>query len=159
MDSRSLQQVVWLQCNWWSQARFRFFVCVCEEDWSLANVCCQSSSFCLRKIVPELTWVPLSLYFVCGVPPQHGLMSSTQACTWDPNPWTLDHESRVLELNHCTTRPAPSQVSQPSFLAFQIKAREGGMAGSQSFIFSLLYSNRLYEYTILFFVVVLPFSF
>ena len=48
-----------------------------EEDWPWSNICCQSSSFCLRKIVPELTSVPIFLYFVCGTPPQHGLMSGT----------------------------------------------------------------------------------
>ena len=46
-----------------------------EEDWPWANICCQSFSFCLRKIVPELTSVPVFLYFVCELPPQHGLMS------------------------------------------------------------------------------------
>ena len=46
-----------------------------EEDWPCANFCCQSSSFCLRKIVPKLTSVPVFLYFVCGMPPQHGLMN------------------------------------------------------------------------------------
>ena len=40
------------------------------------NICCHSSSFYLRKIVPELPSVPVFLYFVCGMLPQHGLMSS-----------------------------------------------------------------------------------
>ena len=31
--------------------------------------------FCWRKIDPELTSVPIFLYFVCGMPPRHGLMS------------------------------------------------------------------------------------
>ena len=34
------------------------FLCVYEEDWPWANICCQSSSFCLRMIVAELTSVP-----------------------------------------------------------------------------------------------------
>ena len=34
-----------------------------------------SVAFLVRKIVPELTSVPIFLYFVCGMPPQHGLMS------------------------------------------------------------------------------------
>ena len=46
-----------------------------EEDWPWANICCQSSSFCLRKIVAELASVPVFLYFVCRMLPQHGLMS------------------------------------------------------------------------------------
>ena len=43
-----------------------------EEDWPRVNICCQSSSFCLGKIVAELTSAPIFLYFICGVPPQHG---------------------------------------------------------------------------------------
>ena len=35
-----------------------------EEDWPWANICCQSSSFCLRKIVTEVTPVPIFLYFL-----------------------------------------------------------------------------------------------
>ena len=31
--------------------------------------------FLVRMIVPELTSVPVFLYFVCGTLPQHGLMS------------------------------------------------------------------------------------
>ena len=31
--------------------------------------------FLLRKICPELTSVPIFLYFVCGTLPQHGLMN------------------------------------------------------------------------------------
>ena len=41
-----------------------------EEDSPWANVCCQSSSFCLRNICPQLTSVPF--YFVCRSLPQHG---------------------------------------------------------------------------------------
>ena len=32
--------------------------------------------FLVRKIVPELTSVPIFLYLVCEMPPQHDLMSS-----------------------------------------------------------------------------------
>ena len=31
--------------------------------------------FLARKIVPELTSVPIFFHFVCGTPSQHGLMS------------------------------------------------------------------------------------
>lgn len=31
------------------------------------NVCCQASFFCLRKILPELTSVPIFLYFMWDV--------------------------------------------------------------------------------------------
>ena len=37
----------------------------------------------LRKSHPELTSVAMFLYFVCGVPPQHGLMNSVSVRTWD----------------------------------------------------------------------------
>ena len=46
-----------------------------EEGWPWANVCCQSSSFCLRKIVTEPTYVPILLYSVCGTPPRRGSMN------------------------------------------------------------------------------------
>ena len=43
------------------QLPFYFF---CEEDWPWANICCQSSSFCLMKTVTELTPLPILLYFM-----------------------------------------------------------------------------------------------
>ena len=47
--------------------------------------------FCLRKSGPELTSIPTFLYFVCGLPPQHGLMSSVGWCLGseptNPNHW------------------------------------------------------------------------
>ena len=57
-----------------------FFVVFCEKDWLWVNICCPSSSFCLRKIVAELTSMPIFLYFVCGTLPQHGLMSGSFLC-------------------------------------------------------------------------------
>ena len=74
----------------------------CEEDWPWANICCQSSSFCLRKIVPELTSVPISLYFVYGMPPQHGLMSGVEVCAQDPTQEPRDAE---VECANLTTTP------------------------------------------------------
>ena len=42
-----------------------FFLFFCEEDWPWANIQCQSSSFCLRKIVAELTsCANLPLFYV-----------------------------------------------------------------------------------------------
>ena len=35
---------------------------VCEEDWPYANICCQSSSFRLRKVATELTSVSIFLW-------------------------------------------------------------------------------------------------
>ena len=53
-----------------------------EEDWSWANICCQSSSLCLRKTVTELTSVPVFFHFVCGMPPQHGFMRVCRSMPW-----------------------------------------------------------------------------
>ena len=77
-----------------------------EEDWPWANICCQSSSFCLRKIFLELTSVPIFLYFVYGTLPQHGLMSSVSVHAKEPNLWTPGYQSRAHELNHYATMPA-----------------------------------------------------
>ena len=56
--------------------------------------------FFVMKIVPELTSVPIFLYFVYGTLPQHGLMSGVWGHAWDPNPQTLGHWSGARELNH-----------------------------------------------------------
>ena len=61
----------------------------------------------MRKTDPELTSVPIFLYFVCGMPPHHGLTHRMEVCAWDLNPQTLGHQSRACELNHYATRPAP----------------------------------------------------
>ena len=82
----------------WSLSLSFFFG---EEDWPWANICCQSSSFCLRKIVAELTSVPI-FCFVCGMLPQPGLMNGVWVHAWDSNHWTAGHQSRVLNL---TTMP------------------------------------------------------
>ena len=74
-----------------------------EDGCPWANICCQSSSFCSRKIVAELTSVPIFLYFVCGTPPQCGSMSGVQVCTRDLNSWTLGHRSGAYKLNHYVT--------------------------------------------------------
>ena len=56
-----------------------FFVCymrkIGPELTSVANL----SSFCLRKIVAELTSVPVFLYFVHGMLPQCGLTSGARS--------------------------------------------------------------------------------
>ena len=89
---------------------FSFFACMGQGQSS----CGQSSSFLLEKVAlflksgSELTSVPILLCFVCGMLPQHGLMSGVQVCTWDPNPQTLGCHSGTHELNRYTTRPAPN---------------------------------------------------
>ena len=59
--------------------------------------------YLVRKIGRELTSVPVFFYFVCGTPPQHGLMSGVYVCAWDPNLWFLGCESGARELNHYAT--------------------------------------------------------
>ena len=74
-----------------------------EEDSPWANLCCQSSFSCLRKIVAELTSVPVFLCFVHGTQPQHSLMSGVQVHAQN---WT--GESRVTKAecaNATTTQP------------------------------------------------------
>ena len=65
------------------------------------------SFFLVRQIGPEIISVPIFLYFVCGMPPQHGLMSSVQVCAQDPKPQTTGCQSSACKLNHYATRPAP----------------------------------------------------
>ena len=65
--------------------------------------------FVVRNIVPELTSVPVFLYFVCGAPPQHSMMSSVQIRAWDPNPRTPGHQRTKGKLHHQATKPV-SQI-------------------------------------------------
>ena len=85
--------------NW-----FYFFCWFCWGRLALSNICCQSSSFCLRKIVTELTFVPIFLYFLyVGC---HHSMVWWAGCRSVPGIQT--HECQATkaehaELNHCTT--------------------------------------------------------
>ena len=54
----------------------------------------------LRKIHPELTSVPIFLYFVCGSPPQHSHQVVVLVCTREPNPGCQSGALGIL-----TTRP------------------------------------------------------
>ena len=65
-----------------SQKTFFYFP---EKDSPWANICCQSFSFCLRKICPEPTSMPVFFYFVCGLPPP---MSGVGLCP-GTEPWPL----------------------------------------------------------------------
>ena len=76
------------------------FLCVCEENWPWVNICCQSSSFCLRKIVPDLTSVPVFLYFVCGMLPQHDLMKCLHPGSKPMNPRPLKWSTWTQPLCH-----------------------------------------------------------
>ena len=66
----------------------------------------QKSSATGIRVLP-FEWSDSVLYFVCGMPPQHGLMSSVYVHAWDPNLWIPGHWSRVYELNHYATGLAP----------------------------------------------------
>ena len=62
----------------------------------------------LRKTGPELTSMPIFLYFICGTPATAWLFAKRcHVCTWDLNRPTPGRRSRACELNHCATRPAP----------------------------------------------------
>ena len=92
----------YLLSSWsFSFTNYTFFL-FAEEDLPWANIYCQSSSFCLRRIVPELTSVPLFLYFVRGLPP------STIA--WPPTSGVgprLGTESRQLKWSVLTLNTRP----------------------------------------------------
>ena len=80
------------------------FLCVCEEDWPWENICCQSSSFCLRKIVTELN-IYTNLPLFCMWDTAKAWLD--EVCTQGLNLWTLGGWSEALELNHYATRLAP----------------------------------------------------
>ena len=61
----------------------------------------------VRKIGPELTSVPFFLYFICGTPPQHGLMRGVYVHAWVPNLQTPCCSSGLCKLNHCAIGLAP----------------------------------------------------
>ena len=66
---------------------------------------------------PELTSVPIFLYFVCGTLPQHGSMISVQVRAWELNPRTPGYRTGAGELNHYATEPASAFVIFLSSLA------------------------------------------
>ena len=91
-----------------------------KKNSKAVEACCQEIKmppllfFCLTKISPELTSVPIFLYFVCGTPATAWL-EGCEGHTWDLNQWTLGCQSGVHELNHYTTRPAPKNASSCLF--------------------------------------------
>ena len=89
------------------------FVVALEENWPWANICCQSSSVCLRKIVPKLTPVPIFLYFVCG---NRHSMAWWRVCRSTLGIWT--HRSQVTKAEHMnlTTTPPGRPLSIMSWL-------------------------------------------
>ena len=71
-----------------------------------------------RKIGPELTSVPVSLNFVCGMLPQHGLMSGVQVPARDPNPQILGCLIGVRELDHYATGQARILLFKSTWFGF-----------------------------------------
>ena len=62
--------------------------------------------FILRKTGPELTSMPIFLYFICGTPTTAWLAKRRHVCAWDSNWRTLGCQSRMCTLNCCITGPA-----------------------------------------------------
>ena len=64
------------------------------------------SFFFLRKILPELTSVPIFLYFLCGSLPQHGWQ------WWRSLPRIQTHKLRLPKWSvpNSSTAPAPPQM-------------------------------------------------
>ena len=54
--------------------------------------------FLLRKTAPELTSVPVFLYFICGTPTTAWLDKWCHVCTWDLNQQTLGCRSGTCDL-------------------------------------------------------------
>ena len=63
--------------------------------------------FILRKTGPELTSMPIFLYFMCGMPATAWLAMRCHVCTRDPNWWTPGCWSGTYALNCCATVPGP----------------------------------------------------
>ena len=64
--------------------------------------------FFSRKISPELTSVPIFLYFICGMPTTAWPDKWCHVCTQDLNQKTSGCQSGTCPLNSCATGPAPS---------------------------------------------------
>ena len=79
---------------------FVFGVFFGEEDCPGAHICAN-----------------LPLFFLCGMPPQHGLMSSVQICAQDLNPRALDHRRGVHALNPYATGRASWLIFNDNFIA------------------------------------------
>ena len=67
--------------------------------------------FFLRKISPELTSMPIFLYFICGTPTTAWLAKQCHVRTQDSNQWTQGCQSGTCALNCCTTGLAPQLPS------------------------------------------------
>ena len=66
--------------------------------------------FLVRNIGPELTSVPIFLYFVWGMLPQHGLMSGVWVRAQDLKLWAPGSWNGVQELDYYTTKLAQDTI-------------------------------------------------
>ena len=75
---------------------------VLSDPWSSAGTSEKLSqpffSF-LRNVSPELTSVPIFLYFICGTPATAWLANRCHVCTWDLNQQTPGQRSGMWALN------------------------------------------------------------
>ena len=87
-------RVLWLVLFSWREKNLYmyYFFLFGEEEWIWTNICAH---------------LPVS--FICGSPPQHGLMSGVGPCPGS-EPTILGHQSRAHELNHYATELAPIYV-------------------------------------------------
>uniref|UniRef100_A0A9L0RZF1 Perilipin n=1 Tax=Equus caballus TaxID=9796 RepID=A0A9L0RZF1_HORSE len=67
---------------------------------------------------PELTSIPIFLYFICGTPTPAWRAKQCRVRTRDLNPRTLGRQSGTCELNCCVTRPAPPLLKNVQFEEF-----------------------------------------
>ena len=85
--------------------------------------------FLLRNTGPEITSVPIFLYFICGKPSQRGLISSARSV---PGRWA-SHQSRAHELN-CYTLSWPLKFTLLA-LVTEDKFHIGGKVARQKILF------------------------
>ena len=77
-------------------------MCVCEEDWPWANICCQCSSFCLRKIVDDLHLCQSSSISHVG---KCYSVAWWPVCKSTPGIWTCEPWATGAECMNLTTVP------------------------------------------------------
>ena len=98
----------------WANICCQIFLFFLEKDCHWANIWCQFSSFSLRKIVAELTSVPIFPYFVCG----HRQSTAWWAvCRSVPGIWTYATWATEAECTNFTTMPLGRPLLLPSYFA------------------------------------------
>ena len=93
--------------SWLSSDIYLFFSVNFRVCWSSLIKNSIEIFFFLRNISPELTSVPIFLYFICGMPTTAWGAKRCHVPTRDPNRRTPGHQSRRCALNCCANGPAP----------------------------------------------------